>query len=399
MLNHARSLSASGATVTLMGYVETALPADVIADPRIRVEALPAPRRAAAGSGGATFILASAVRSLRQVAQLTRALFAGEGPRVLLVQNPPSIPTLAVARLAAWVRRSQLVIDWHNFGFAMLAVRLGQRHPAVGIARWYERIMARGPAQHLCVSNAMSEWLKEHFSIPDATVVYDRPIAYLEPLSNSERASMFASIGESVAPGGAVGVCPTSWTVDEDIELLLEGLIAWDRESTADLTVFITGKGPLREQFEQTLSRTSFRRTRVRTLFLPPDDYRRLLRASDFGISLHRSASGVDLPMKIVDCFGAGLPVLAYNYGPCLEEQVPPGRGGLLFRGEKELAEALAQILDNQCRSRLREEVTQHAGDCWADEWNRQVRPLLEPVGSAPAQIRPTGLNREDPNG
>src|SRR5262249_56551925 len=60
-------------------------------------------------------------------------------PDVILVQNPPAIPTLLVALVIAHLRAAKLVVDWHNFGYTMLALRLRQRHPVVCLARWYHR--------------------------------------------------------------------------------------------------------------------------------------------------------------------------------------------------------------------------------------------------------------------
>lgn len=52
-------------------------------------------------------------------------------------QNPPSIPTMTVVRIACWLRHAAFVIDWHNFGYTLLALTLGSRHPLVTIHSWY----------------------------------------------------------------------------------------------------------------------------------------------------------------------------------------------------------------------------------------------------------------------
>ena len=70
-------------------------------------------------------------------------LFVVHKPDVILVQNPPAIPTLLVAFVVARVRAARLVVDWHNFGYTMLSLRLGQHHPIVRLAQWYERVVGQ----------------------------------------------------------------------------------------------------------------------------------------------------------------------------------------------------------------------------------------------------------------
>ena len=62
----------------------------------------------------------------------------------------------------------------------------------------------------------------------------------------------------------------------------------------------VTGKGPLRQHFQERMAHSDFSRVACRTLWLEAADYPRLLGVADLGICLHTSSSGLDLPMKVL---------------------------------------------------------------------------------------------------
>lgn len=130
----------------------------------------------------------------------------------------------------------------------------------------------------------------------------------------------------------AVIVSSTSWTADEDFSVLLHALDKYQaaaKEGKADdrsagetslprLLVLISGKGPLRATFEREVaereSSGQWTEVTARCVWLDVEDYPKFLGSADLGISLHQSSSGLDLPMKVVDMFGCGVPVLARNF-------------------------------------------------------------------------------------
>jgi beta-1,4-mannosyltransferase len=125
----------------------------------------------------------------------------------------------------------------------------------------------------------------------------------------------------------ALLVSSTSWTIDEDFNVLIEALSIYSRarknktKSLPQLMCLITGKGPLKEHYLAAISEQSREEgwqeigiVCQSVWFDEPEDYRKLLGAADLGISLHQSSSGLDLPMKVVDMFGCGLPVCARNF-------------------------------------------------------------------------------------
>lgn len=54
----------------------------------------------------------------------------------LSLQNPPGLPGISVAWFVSVLRGSSLLIDWHNYGYTIMALGHGRGHPLVRLAKW-----------------------------------------------------------------------------------------------------------------------------------------------------------------------------------------------------------------------------------------------------------------------
>lgn len=153
-------------------------------------------------------------------------------PEIVLVQNPPALPILPVAWFFALVRGADLVIDWHNLGkacrggvrgwaatgvrvsrerkqnthtrtrphagFTMLAMALGKdpasRSLPVAVCKFVERWCARRASAHLCVTHAMSDYLRRDFGV-QATVLHDRPPSFFRTIDVASKHDLFQVCG------------------------------------------------------------------------------------------------------------------------------------------------------------------------------------------------------------
>jgi len=389
MQYHARALALSGADVDLIGLSGSALPEALARQAHLTVHRLDgagAKRRRARSR--LTYTILALVEGARLSVALLRALLRVPRPDTILVQSPPAFPTLVVAALAARLRRSRLVIDWHNLGYRMLALRMGGTSAVVRLARWLETRAARAADGHLCVSAAFAKTLADEHGISGARVFRDRPSSLFAPLDDRERVlqreKVFAALGLSVNSSAALVVSPTSWSADEDADLLLQAADMLDARLPAggrDIVMLLTGDGEKRAAFDERRLARREQRVRIRTHWFAPDEYPGAIAAADLGVCLHRSASGVDLPMKVADLFGAGVPVCALNYGACLTEQIHAGEDGLLFADASGLAGQLYDLFgcaDGSPRlERLRAGARRAAHPSWEEAWTAEARPVL----------------------
>ena len=400
MQYHALALAETGAMVDLIGYAGTPPSRAVRDNQRIGLHQIPPPTPPAEWLPGVVWVAASVLRRCRQGLQLLWLLLFGiASPEIILVQNPPAIPTLLVGLIAAYMRSAVLVVDWHNFAYSVLALKLGSDRPAVRLARLYERWLGRAAAKHLCVSEAMRKELATHWGISEATVLYDRPAAQFTPLSSSARDDFLHRLGPALgfpidgASRPALVVSPTGWTEDEDYSMLLEAAVRCERlialhepaigkPAFPDLVIVLSGVGPLRGYYEAKIQALGLTKVHLRTIWLEAEDYPLMLGSADLGLCCHRSSSGLDLPMKIADMFGAALPVLAFDYGPCLKEQVREGENGLLFKDAESLADRLYELFKTFPRSApvledMRAKLLTQPMRSWSEGWKAEAAALF----------------------
>ena len=402
MQYHAVSLAAAGSDVDLIGLEGAAPIAAVAQHSRIRCHRLPDRSFAGRDKGGIRrFVLGSALRAGMQAARLFATLMRIPKPDVILVQNPPAVPTLSIAWLAARIRRARFVIDWHNLSHTIVAVKVGEHHRAVKALARAERRWARRADGHLTVSKALAEWLAREYRI-NAAVMYDRPSTAFATPSPAAASALWDKLAAEHHLGShrpPIVVCPTSWTPDEDFDLMLEALeraertLARSAETTAAqgadgahadpmLAVFLTGRGPLRPTFEQRAARRHFSKIAVKTVWLEPEDYPTLIGMADLGLCLHQSSSGLDLPMKLADLRGAGVPVATYDYAPVLGEVMTTGREGVTFRDPGDLAQLLVAVATRSLTAdsplnKARVWLTHNGPERWETQWDASARNVL----------------------
>ncbi|KAF3022111.1 mannosyltransferase [Neopestalotiopsis sp. 37M] len=394
MQYHALSIAKHGGSVDLIGYNESPLHPELASNAKVAVHSLALPP-AILRTKSLPFIITGPLKVLWQIGSLFWVLgYETQPARWLLVQNPPSIPTLFIALIISVLRNTHLMIDWHNYGWTILAGTKGPNHPFVKISKIYECLLGQvAPTANITVTHAMERQLKEapyNIKSPILTL-HDRPAAIFQPLASIpdrkgflERLPETRDFAKNILAGETkLIVSSTSWTPDEDFSLLLDALVEYAAQDDAPrrpIIAIITGKGPQKSYYQEKISALrkdgKLPNIRILTAWLSMEDYAMLLSCADLGICLHMSSSGVDLPMKVVDMFGSGLPVAAYSNYESFGELVKEGQNGCGFETAPELAVILSRLFSDGGMDELRtlRGGAQREGSLrWDEEWDRTL--------------------------
>ena len=249
----------------------------------------------------------------------------------------------------------------------------------------------------------MSRQLKREFGIKVPLIrLYDRPTSDFRPATSEERHEILNAMDLSADLQTAFSqnklrliVSSTSWTPDEDFSILLDALVGYSKLAVSkqvelpSLLVVITGKGPQKDFYLQKIvaleQEKKLEMITIKTAWFSPPEYAMLLASADIGISLHKSSSGVDLPMKVVDMFGAGLPVVGYGLYESWHELVKEGENGKSFETGGELQSILTQLLgdDGSRLAKLRTGAASERHNDWDTEWYSRAGKIFEVDGQS----------------
>lgn len=119
-------------------------------------------------------------------------------PSAILMQNPPAIPAMLLCWLAAKRHSARLIVDWHNYGWSIMALKHNPRGPLVQLAKSHELAWGRAADQGFCVTAAMQHDLRERWGIK-ATVLYDRPPCHFRRTPLPAIHDLFVRLGPSLA--------------------------------------------------------------------------------------------------------------------------------------------------------------------------------------------------------
>jgi len=148
------------------------------------------------------FVILAPIKVIHQIICILFILLVqiAQPPEFIVVQNPPTIPTLALVWLVGRIRGSKVIIDWHNLGYSILTLKLTDKHPYVKIATWFEATFGRTAYAHLFVTQAIRDFLVREWDLQGWKIVlHDRPPYHFHRCSPQEMHELFQRLQPSLA--------------------------------------------------------------------------------------------------------------------------------------------------------------------------------------------------------
>jgi len=375
MQYHAQSLAKLGFKVDVIGYLDSMPLKDIMDCDRIQLYDL-----YRLGIPDRTIFMP--IKVVSQLLSLSFLLYRLPKSKYILVQNPPALPTLIVAYVASRLTNATFIIDWHNLAYSILRLKLPRFHPFIIVSTCYEKILGRLSDINFCVTDKMNNFLHQEFEITNPIyTLHDRPASQFSPLSLEQKLNFRKLFKETqnLELDTKILISSTSYTPDEDFSILLDALKVYDSNpSCPKILAMITGKGPMKEYYQKLVSEIKWRNIQIEMPWLESEDYPKVLACSDLAVCLHTSSSGLDLPMKILDFFGSGIPVLAVGFN-AIDELIKDGVNGHIFSNGKELAVMITELMkDNGKLIQMREDVISGEKKRWDQVWTDIAKPIFE---------------------
>ncbi|KAH3688219.1 hypothetical protein WICPIJ_000805 [Wickerhamomyces pijperi] len=383
---HARSFIKKGYVVDLCGYLEEGKTSDLEGfDEDLTIREIPIVRN----TMGLPFVVFALWKVVAQILGLVYLLWDLRCSNYIMIQNPPSIPILLISICFKYLFGSKIIIDWHNLNYSILAIKLGDKHLLVTICKMYEKHLGRFADINLTVTKAMKKYLVQEFTIQKKRIIvlYDKANNSFSPLTTEhnkkqmllELSEKYPKLYEGLKSDEKIIVSSTSFTPDEDFNILLKALKQYEQSTDCKipLRVIITGKGPQQSEFLLKVAALKLQKVSIHNAWLEFEDYPKVLSIADLGISLHTSSSGLDLPMKIVDMFGCGIPVISLDF-PAIGELVEDGKNGIIVDGSQMMFDKLRFLIeDSNALSKLRLGANEKSLERWDDNWDQNLGKVM----------------------
>jgi len=292
--------------------------------------------------------------------------------KFVYVQNPPALPVLVAVKLLKLFRYygkkdPTVILDWHNLGFTCSPP--SRSSFLILFYEYCEMWLGRAvPDKHITVSQAMKHFLQADLGIKRSLVYlqYDETLPRdseegdnqnnlssrqsnffdfaMEPYEkrmvslsskwqkHPKMTELEFVINPLIAKEKTIGsisfVMSSSFTWDEDTIPLIKAMKQIDFDLRVKknidkplIKVLVTGDGPDKATFKSMIEEHDWYYVAWFSGYLRSADYWWAMETADVGLSLFRSSSGLDIPMKAHDLVAAKTKInIFWDYGLPMEE-------------------------------------------------------------------------------